>query len=160
MTDASEISCAGTRHSLLLIRLPTVSLAPAGILSIVTVAPGPGDLTLTPSNSRSLTGPLPSRMTRLGAGLRCGAGNRDDLNDFKAGSEANPSSSAGPCEAGKAATKTSATRADTPIATANLAAIPPNAWRFWSADGASTRSGSPCSCIALATASAKTSDCL
>jgi len=29
--DASEISCAGTRHSLVLIRLPTVSLAPADI---------------------------------------------------------------------------------------------------------------------------------
>jgi hypothetical protein len=81
MIDAPQISCAGTRHSAVLIDLPTVSLAVAGIPSIMTVAPGPGELTLTPSNSGSLTGPLLSRTTSVGAGLRCGAGDKDDFND-------------------------------------------------------------------------------
>src|SRR5712664_1607766 len=122
--DASEISCAGTRHSPALIRLPAVSLAPAGIPPIATVALAPGELTLTPSDSGSLTGPLPSRTTSVGAGLRCSAGNRDDVKDCQVGRADNARSTAGPCDAGKAATKTSATRAATPVATANLAAMP------------------------------------
>ena len=51
------------------IRLPAVSLAPSGIPPIVTVAPIPGELTLTPSDSGSLTGPLPSRTHQRRSGL-------------------------------------------------------------------------------------------
>jgi len=58
--------------------LPAVNRAPAGIHLIMTVMPGAGASTLTPSSSGSLMCPLLSWTISVGAGLRTDAGNRDD----------------------------------------------------------------------------------
>jgi hypothetical protein len=81
MIEVSAIRSAGTRHSVALIRLPAVNLDPTGILSIVRLAPAPAAFTVIPSSSGSLTGPLLSCTTSVGATLGSGAGNIADVND-------------------------------------------------------------------------------
>ena len=85
MIVASAISCAGTRHSLALNRLPAVSLASVGNLLIVTDAPGAAASTLIPSPSVSLTVPLLSWTLSVGAGSRCSPENKDDFGDCHVG---------------------------------------------------------------------------
>jgi len=124
MIAASEMSCACTRHSLALIRLPAVSLASAGILLMMTDIPGAGSSTMTPSRSGSLMGPLLSRTINVGAGLRCVPPNSDAFTDCQVGRPANALSSTRPWEPGSTTTKEIATRTATDTATANLAAMP------------------------------------
>ncbi len=100
MIAASVTTCAGTRHSFSLARLPAVNRAPAGIHLIMTVMPGAGASTLTPSSSGSLIYPLLSWTISVGASLRTDAGNRDDFNRSHVGKADAPLSSTGPCDVG------------------------------------------------------------
>src|SRR5229473_3018086 len=102
MIAVCEISCAGTRHSFALTGLPAVSRTPGGIDFIMTVMPGAGASTLTPSSSGSLIYPLLLRTINVGAGLRGDAGNKDGLKRCHTVWADNALSSTGACDVGNA----------------------------------------------------------
>src|SRR6266851_6685377 len=102
MIAVCEISCAGTRHSFAPTRLPAVSRTPAGIDLIMTVMPGAGASTLTPSSSGSLIYPLLLRTINVGASLGGDAGNKDGLKRCHTVWADNALSSTGACDVGNA----------------------------------------------------------